>query len=586
MSRLSGLAAFDKARSPWVWAVPSLAVCLMALLWLGEGNRALFLVINGFGDQANAGFWANVTVLGDSLVIFTLALLFVGRYPRLVWALIIAAVIGTFVVHGFKEWLNLNRPPAVFSLDEIHVIGTAHRAVSFPSGHTTAVFALVGLIALQRDIALSVKWALILWASLVGLSRIVVGVHWPTDVLGGAAIGWLSAAAGLWLAPRIGWGLTPRAQRLFSMLLVGAALALIFFHDSGYPQARTLEILIALAALTVALPGVRRVFRMVADEEEERPPVSSPGAAPTVSRWPGAILRLGVTVLIFVLIFRSIDLPSVVDVLRGVVPRLLGLALFFQFLSTALASYRWHLVMRPLGYPMPFLFYLKSYFKGSFFNQGLPTSIGGDAIRVLDVAREGYRKRDAFYGVFVDRVLGLVGLLILNSVANAVEPDLLPWGVFVTINLLVGLGLAGFLLFALARRLQWLRRWRLLTPLHTASERLSGVLATPRQLFAQFSLSIAVHLLSLVAIFLIGRSVGMEFGLGTFMIIVPPVILLTLIPVSLAGWGVRESAMVGLFTLIGADQAAVLSMSILYGVVLIVSSLPGFYLYLGGRHRA
>jgi len=64
------------------------------------------------------------------------------------------------------------------------------------------------------------------------------------------------------------------------------------------------------------------------------------------------------------------------------------------------------------------------------------------------------------------------------------------------------------------------------------------------------------------------------------MVIVPPVILLTLVPVSLAGWGVREGAMIGLFTLIGASKAAVLSMSLLYGMVLVLTSLPGFYVYL------
>ncbi len=101
----------------------------------------------------------------------------------------------------------------------------------------------------------------------------------------------------------------------------------------------------------------------------------------------------------------------------------------------------------------------------------------------------------------------------------------------------------------------------------------------------QLSLSIVIHILSMINIFLIGRSVGLDYDFVTFTIIVPPVILLTLVPISLAGWGVREGAMIGLFTLIGADKSIVLSMSILYGIILVVASLPGLYVYLHGKHH-
>jgi hypothetical protein len=111
------------------------------------------------------------------------------------------------------------------------------------------------------------------------------------------------------------------------------------------------------------------------------------------------------------------------------------------------------------------------------------------------------------------------------------------------------------------------------------------VLATPRQSVLQFALSVAVHFLSLLAIFLIGRSVELNFSLTTYLVLVPPAILLTLIPLSLAGWGIREGALIGLFTLLGADKVTVLSMSILYGIVLIVASLPGLVVYLKGKHH-
>ena len=65
----------------------------------------------------------------------------------------------------------------------------------------------------------------------------------------------------------------------------------------------------------------------------------------------------------------------------------------------------------------------------------------------------------------------------------------------------------------------------------------------------------------------------------------PPALVLTVIPISVAGWGVREGALIGLFSLIGADKTAVLMMSLLYGLTLIIVSLPGLVTYLKGRQH-
>jgi uncharacterized protein (TIRG00374 family) len=573
---------------PWAWAVPLLAALGLLLVWQLDANRSLFLLFNQASHYTGAVLWENITTFGDSLAVFSLALLFIGRRPQLLWILMFSAMVSTVVVHGMKEWALVMRPPAIIPADELTVIGTAHKAVSFPSGHTTAVFTLAALLCLQQGVALGWRIALLLLAVLVGISRMAVGVHWPMDVLGGALIAWCSVLVGYFFAPQIPWGTSRGAQRFFAVLLVLVAVALIFFHDSGYPHARVLEVLIPVVSLVLALPKLRELFFTPAPAEAVEHASSNdlPSDMPSGPRsYRGVVIRLLVTMGLFWLIFRSVDVRDLLDSYRDIVPRLLLLGVVFQMLSTTLAAYRWYLVMRPLGYQQGFGFYLKSYFKGTFFNQGLPTSIGGDAVRVLDVARLGERKRDAFIGVFIDRVLGLVGLLLLNLVVNVFNPALLPQELFVTINILISLGLLGFVVLYLLQHWQWLQRWRLSRFLYKISRHLGWVLATPRQSVLQFALSVAVHFLSLLAIFLIGRSVELNFSLTTYLVLVPPAILLTLIPLSLAGWGIREGALIGLFTLLGADKVTVLSMSILYGIVLIVASLPGLVVYLKGKHH-
>lgn len=570
-------------RSPWNWGVLLVLSLAVVAVYAFDANVALFHLFNGLSRYTGTWLWANITTFGDSLVVFSLALLLVERRPQLIWVLMFSAIISTLIVHGLKEWTLVMRPPGTLAPDELIVIGIPHRAVSFPSGHTTAAFSLVALLVLQRSVVTHWKLLLLIAAGLVGISRMAVGVHWPYDVLGGALIGWTSVLFAYYFAPRITWGVSDAAQRFFTVLLLFAAVTLLFYHDSGYTQARWLEMVIAAACLAVSFRSIRTLFARKSAVEVAQE-VESGEEVEKHSPW-SALIRIVVTLLILGLIFRAVDLQSVLDHVKEIVPRLLLLGVLFQLLSTTLAAYRWYLVMRPLGYGHEFGFYLRSYFKGAFFNQGLPTSIGGDAIRVIDVARKGCRKRDAFYGVFIDRVLGLVGLLILNLAANALNPDLLPQGMFVTINLLVASGVIGFIVLLFLRRLAWLKQWRITRLFHTISENLSQVLVTPRDYAVQLGLSVAVHFLSLLAIFLVGRSVEMPFDLLTFLIIVPPVLLLTLIPLSLAGWGIREGAMIGLFTLIGADKVSVLTMSILYGLVLVVASLPGLQVYLKGKHN-
>ncbi|MEJ2061334.1 MAG: lysylphosphatidylglycerol synthase transmembrane domain-containing protein [Gammaproteobacteria bacterium] len=297
------------------------------------------------------------------------------------------------------------------------------------------------------------------------------------------------------------------------------------------------------------------------------------------------VLRLLITLLVFALILRSVNLSNLADTLKQIEAGPLVLAVLLQFASTVLAALRWRLVMQRLEFGQDTWFYVKSYFKGMFFNQGLPTSIGGDAIRVLDVARQGFRKRESFYGVASDRIIGLAALLLLNLLASLALPHTLPKQVFVPIALLVGAGLIGFGALFFFRRLHWFSRWPVMNLLPILSERMHRIFHAPGASVVIVLLSLVIHLLAVLSIYCIGLSVDLPYGPLTYLVIVPPVILLTIVPVSLAGWGVREGGMVGLFALIGAAKAAVLTMSIVYGLILILVSLPGLVVYLTGKHH-
>src|SRR5207244_7668533 len=124
--------------------------------------------------------WANITVLGDGMVAFALCLPLWRRRPDLLWALAFVALLGTLWVHGMKPFVDVARPPAVLG-DQVHIIGRAYQAHSFPSGHATTAFAIGGLLALGLASRL---WAgaIVALAVVVALSRPAVGVPWPLAI--------------------------------------------------------------------------------------------------------------------------------------------------------------------------------------------------------------------------------------------------------------------------------------------------------------------------------------------------------------------------------------------------------------------
>ena len=140
-----------------------------------------------------------------------------------------------------------------------HVIGPAHKAHSFPSGHATTAFALGGLLAL--GLQFRTRYVIFVTAALIAaLSRAVVGVHWPLDILAGAFGGWLSAVAALALARRtISFGTRPWVQWALAIFLAGCAVFLVFGpNKSGYPQAELFQRAIGICCLAAAAARLRR----------------------------------------------------------------------------------------------------------------------------------------------------------------------------------------------------------------------------------------------------------------------------------------------------------------------------------------
>ncbi len=210
---------------------------ILAVTLIEPVNRAAFFAINGVPRVTGTWVWANLTVFGDALVLFAVLFPWLRRRPEWILACLFAFLVGTPILHLMKAAFDAPRPQAVLDGETLVRIGPRYMMHAFPSGHTAAAFTIAGVAVLsgcgKRAAALSVTAA-----SLVGLSRVAAGVHWPADVAAGALLGWGSAAAGVLIAGKIRIARSPWFRRIAGMILFAGLAYTAIAYDARMPEAK------------------------------------------------------------------------------------------------------------------------------------------------------------------------------------------------------------------------------------------------------------------------------------------------------------------------------------------------------------
>lgn len=218
---------------PWLaWGLACVAMALGATLVGREVDRQLLLNVQAHVFHA-PDFWACLTWSGLGICGFVLLTCMSAEEPRRVAALLLALLIGGIVVHTMKRTLHIDRPASYFGPDHpiFQVIGKVLKKGSMPSGHSATAWAVASLLVLHEGRA--TLWRHLWWvlAALQALSRVVVGAHWPSDVLVGSGMGLLVAplAWRLQASVRLGnWLRQTGVRKAVAVSLPGFGLYLCF----------------------------------------------------------------------------------------------------------------------------------------------------------------------------------------------------------------------------------------------------------------------------------------------------------------------------------------------------------------------
>ncbi len=304
------------------------------------------------------------------------------------------------------------------------------------------------------------------------------------------------------------------------------------------------------------------------------------------------VLKIVVSLGLITYLLSRVGLHNVVGVMRSPSTNYLYLvvALALYFGAITLGSAKWRILLQAQGIRLPLRNVLSFTFVGLFFGNFLPTNVGGDLVRGYDLARHTLLPAETAVSVVVDRMLGLIAFVFVAAVMALLVVYLAGqaalWQMAVIASVVL-LGLCGLLGLMLSNRLRGLIRrlfdTALLSPLASLYDRLSEALShyrhTYRALAVGFCISILVLTVGSVVNYLISLALGGGISLLHIFLFTPLITFVLLIPISLGGIGLNQSAYVFFFNLVGVAEEKSLAISLIMQAIIIVASLPGGILW-------
>jgi glycosyltransferase 2 family protein len=260
----------------------------------------------------------------------------------------------------------------------------------------------------------------------------------------------------------------------------------------------------------------------------------------------------------------------------------LGGALVLTFAGIGLSTARWQQVLTAMGIHTRWRHLFSHYLAGQFVSNVLPTTIGGDVVRVTRLAQENGQTPPTFASVVLERLSGWIVLPLITFAGLAVNPGLRGLGRATTIAALIALGtLAGLLVVVVlvadsrlggrfARREGW---QRFAGAVHLGMTKLR---ARPWMALSVLVVGIVYQLVMVMAALMASRALGIAvIGLTAMLAFLPAVLIIQVLPIGISGLGVREAAFVVFLGPLGVSTEQAIALGLLLYVLNVVTSLPG-----------
>jgi uncharacterized membrane protein YbhN (UPF0104 family) len=317
-----------------------------------------------------------------------------------------------------------------------------------------------------------------------------------------------------------------------------------------------------------------------------------------VNRWLAPGLRLAATLALLGMLAWQLDTRELLDRLGALSPGWVLLAILIGVPQVVLSAWRWRMTAHQVGIALPWPTAIREYYLATFLNQVLPGGVVGDAARAwrhgstrqTSNTASGSQSGPAIRAVIIERASGQIALLAVAMLAIALSPALRGglrqlWHAHAGAGWMgiIGLSLIAVLVLVAAFGLTQSRAG---AALKRFSQDLHRALLTVKVWPAQLASSLLV-VATYIAVFLCAaRALGLERPIGELLPLIPPLLMAMAIPLTIAGWGLREGAAAVIWPLGGLPAQEGVVLSVTYGLLILAASLPGLAVLLMDHRSA
>lgn len=309
------------------------------------------------------------------------------------------------------------------------------------------------------------------------------------------------------------------------------------------------------------------------------------------------ILRIAVSVALVTLLLSRLDVRNMASFLARADWWLVALTLVTVAFDRSLMAGRWIYLLEGLGIHAPRVRVVKIFFLSTFFGSFLPTGIGGETVRAVSFSRLSSKSVESVASVAMDRIMGMLSMLLIGLVALAVFYRIYPHpvllGTVLALSLTAVAGLALLLSPSFHRLI--LSRIRpaskegedggeeIQTGWRGAVRRAIGAMeryrSQPGLLGLVLAMSVGVQVLRILQAYLLSEAMALDTALVYFFCFVPVILLITMLPISVSGLGTTNLAYVALFENVGMDPDGAFVLSVLILALGVIGNLPGGFIY-------
>jgi uncharacterized protein (TIRG00374 family) len=304
------------------------------------------------------------------------------------------------------------------------------------------------------------------------------------------------------------------------------------------------------------------------------------------------VVKIVVTLGLSVLVLRQAGLAAIAQTLVEADWRWAVAGLVLAAVAMVINVFRWQLMLRGQGARASLATLIRLYLIGMFFNNVLPSRMGGDFVRAYGVSLTATSKTRSAAAVIMDRLVGAISVLVLGMGAIALGSSNLPL-VFQQVTVaffFLSMAMLGVMVYrndelaelrlkVLALSDVSLLGFRIRPRLESALNALRSYSRSPGVVIQGFLISLVANGCSMVNLYFYAQSVRASIGLGDVATVAPFVLAIGLLPISINGIGTIELAFVVLFGTLGVDEHVALAVAILRRLALLILSLLGGLLY-------